>query len=399
MLRFLVRTLTIVTLMLACVSPCAQAQMRQDTVVSFVTVFPGSEIYELEGHSAIRIELPSGEDIAVNFGLFNFNAPNFVYRFVKGETDYMVGAYPWQYFLDSYAGTGRRITSQRIDMTGAQKEELLRLLGENLQPENRVYRYNYVLDNCATRPLRLVELAMGDSILLSPAPFESQPLLKPTFRNVMRLYHSNYPWYQFGIDLALGSGIDRPITRREMSFAPAELERQLAGATCGGRKLVAGEDAIVDTAPQSATDGPTPWYLTPMAVFSLLFVVSAIVTVRDIRRRKVCRIFDTILFSALGLVGLLLTFLIFVSSHEATSPNWLYLWLNPFCLIVPLFIWLKNGKKVVLRYQIINFAVLILLCALWPVIPQSANPAFFLIIGSELLRSGSYVFNELRVKS
>ena len=29
-------------------------------------------------------------DSVWNFGIFDFREPNFVYRFVKGETDYMV---------------------------------------------------------------------------------------------------------------------------------------------------------------------------------------------------------------------------------------------------------------------------------------------------------------------
>lgn len=80
----------------------AAAQERPDTVVSLVTIYPGSDIYELEGHSALRLRMPGGADIAVNFGLFDFDSPNFVYRFVSGQTDYMAGAMPWQPFLDSY---------------------------------------------------------------------------------------------------------------------------------------------------------------------------------------------------------------------------------------------------------------------------------------------------------
>lgn len=372
--------------------PLNARETASDTVVSFVTVYPGSEIYELEGHSALRVQMPSGEDIAVNYGLFNFNAPNFVYRFVKGETDYMVGAYPWTYFLDSYKGSGRRIVQRTLDLTPEQTRRLVKYLSENLRPENRVYRYNYVLDNCATRPLRAVELAVGDSIILPPSYLEADSYTPLTFRNVMRHFHRNYPWYQFGIDLALGPGIDRPISRREMSFAPAILDAQLGQARVGDRTLVRDTQVIVDTPADGATEGPTPWYLTPMAVFSLLLAIAIVLSVADIRRRKVCRLFDSVFFGAIGLAGLLLTFLIFISTHEATSPNWLYVWINPFCLIVPTLIWLKKGKTVIFRYQIVNFALLLLLCVSWPFLPQSANPAFLPLIATELIRSGSCIY-------
>jgi hypothetical protein len=98
-----------------------------------------------------------------------------------------------------------------------------------------------------------------------------------------------------------------------------------------------------------------------------------------------------VLFAVYGVAGLLLTFLIFVSTHEATSPNYLYAWLNPLCFIPPIFIWLKKGKMLVYYYQIANFAVLLLLMLAWYFIPQSANPAFFPLILAGFLRSASYI--------
>jgi hypothetical protein len=97
------------------------------------------------------------------------------------------------------------------------------------------------------------------------------------------------------------------------------------------------------------------------------------------------------LFAAFGLTGLLLTFLIFVSTHEATSPNYLYAWLNPLCFIPAIFIWLKKGKMLVYYYQIANFAVLLLLMLAWYFLPQSANPAFLPLILAGFLRSASYI--------
>lgn len=77
------------------------AAVRQDTVVSFVNFYSGPDIYELEGHSALRIDMPAG-DFAISYGTYNFDQPNFVYRFVKGETDYWVTAVPWQYMDNAY---------------------------------------------------------------------------------------------------------------------------------------------------------------------------------------------------------------------------------------------------------------------------------------------------------
>lgn len=365
--------------------------LRSDTVVSIITCHPGSQIYELEGHTALRIRMPHA-DMAVNYGVFDFDAPNFVYRFVKGETDYMCAVYDFSRFLASYQAQGREVVEQTLDLTPRQKETLVNLIAENVRPENAVYRYNYVKDNCATRPLAIVEKAIGDTVTFSRQ--SSEALTFTTFRDAMRQYHSNYPWYQFGIDLALGSGIDYPATTREKTFAPVALERLLSDATVGGRPLVSSTTAIL---PQIENGGPqpaTPWILSPLCVSLVVLALSVFISFRNISGHglKVGHWFDSILFGINGLAGLLLTFLIFVSVHEATSPNWLYLWLNPLALLVPALCWLKSCKKIILRYHFVNFVLLSVLGVVWWFVPQSGNLAFLPLIVADYLRSASYIY-------
>lgn len=365
----------------------------EQPIVSFVNFYPGPDIYELEGHSALRIR--RGEaDIAISYGMFDFNAPHFVYRFVKGETDYMVGQIPWQPFMLSYLRQDRRIVEHVLDLDSAQTARLIALVADNLQPENRTYRYNYVKDNCATRPLRTVQLAIGDSIQLAKPTVQAPDA--STFREVMAFYHRNYPWYQFGIDLALGSGIDYPISNREKAFAPIVLDEQIATATVDGKPLV--NDTIVLNPGKDATMGPTPWLLRPTTVCWALFLLLAWATARDLRRRCVTRWIDATLFGIFGIAGLLLTFLIFVSVHEATSPNWLYLWLNPMCLVVSVCIWLKNCNMVVISYQFLNFALLIALTIACILGAQSLNAAFYPLIACDLMRCVSYLYVTIQTR-
>ena len=164
----------------------------------------------------MRVVLPDGRDLAVNYGIFDFDSPNFIYRFVKGETDYMVAAYPFSIFLESYVRDGREVVEYPIALDAGETSALLELLSRNLMPDKRVYRYNYVKDNCSTRLFGLVEDAVGDTVAMQ-APGYTDGW---SFRDAMRHYHRNYPWYQFGIDLALGSGIDYPISEHEKAFAP-----------------------------------------------------------------------------------------------------------------------------------------------------------------------------------
>ncbi len=385
-----------ISLIVALVAAMAQLASGQPAPrVSFVNVGPGDDIYQLEGHSALRLTWPNGPDVAVSYGTFDFDAPNFVYRFVKGETDYWCTDIPWDSFVGYYASRGRWVSEHPIDLDSARAVTVAAMAIENLRPENRTYRYNYVKDNCALRPLRLLQSAIGDSIILPPPSAEFAGL--DTYRKAMRYHHADYPWYQFGIDLALGSGIDKPIDEWGQAFAPTILETQIDRATVGGKPLTRGAVTVYGGMPLEVE--PTPWWATPMAVALLVLALAIGFTVRDVRRLRVTRWFDAALYGVYGITGLVLAFLIFVSTHEATSPNWLFLWLNPLALIVPAFIWKNKCDVVVLSYQIANFALLICMAVALPLSGQSPNAAFCPLILADAVRAINYIYVYYRKKN
>lgn len=333
--------------------------------VSLLTALPGGEIYELEGHTGLRVQ-SAGSDYVVNWGIFDFNSPNFVYRFVKGETDYLCAAYPTDFFLEDYRRQGRAVVEQPLLLDSVQTMRLIGLIEENLRPENRVYRYNYVKDNCATRPLLLIEQACGQPLISSGGMLTS-------FRNEMRRYHRDYPWYQFGIDLALGRGIDAPIGDREAAFAPVMLMDEVGRSPLVGPAQTIGE--------QTLEPHRTPLLLTPMAFSLLVLILSLIV------KGRWTKVFDTVLFTLYGLTGCILFFLVFVSTHEATSPNLLLLWLNPLCLLGALLQWIKSAKKLKVCYFFLNFALIILLAILAPLLGRHMNMAFWPLMAADAARS------------
>lgn len=375
--------------------PSDSASATIDTVtISLLTCAPGPDIYELEGHSGLRIQ--SGDtDYVVNWGLFDFNSPGFVYRFVKGETDYCVGTHPTAQFLAAYGMAGRQVTEQTLALSQPQAQRVVELVEQNLSGE-RYYRYNYVLDNCATRPLQLLRRALAPDTLLLPNPQKALDC-SATFRGVMRRFHSHYPWYQFGIDLALGPGIDRQLTAEQWAFAPVVLEQMAAGAMIAGpgdanpHRLVAATTVVVAGRPGGMVEPPTPWYLTPMAAGVALLVITLVVCLFNINRRRVSRWLHAWLFGIYGMAGCLITFLVFVSEHEATTPNALLLWLNPLCLLVPALIYIRRCHGFLICYYFVNFAALI---ALWPVMlimNQSGNLAFIPMVAADAICSATFI--------
>ena len=366
----------------------SKEENKQDSItVSLVTYYPGSMEYELYGHAGIKVSFANGHGIFYNYGIFDFNSPNFVYRFIKGETDYMVKGYSTEYMLRGY--DRRKVVEQVLNLSQEQAQRAYRYLVNNALPWNATYRYNYVLDNCSTRPRDIIEMATGGTL--------EYPEMKDTttFRQMMHKYNANYSWSQFGIDIALGTGLDRIVTYREQMFVPMVLMDACAGATFerdGKRVPLVAETIILNNgSEQGDILSPTKWWATPMSVFLLLLVVVIALTCKDLHRGKVTRWFDSVLYGLMSLYGVLLFFLIFISTHEATSPNWNGVWINPFYIIPAVLIWIKSAKKLLYYYHFANFAVLIALLIAWYWIPQEINMASIPFMLCPIVRSANYI--------
>lgn len=385
--------LTILLLCAASVFGQKPDSVLSEPTVSLLTCAPGCEIYELEGHTGLRLRTDS-IDIVANWGLFDFASPNFVYRFVKGETDYMAGICPTELFLAQYIYEKRRVTEQVLNLTPTQANRVMELVMENCAPQNRVYRYNYVRNNCATKPVAVIEAVVGEPIEFG---VPAQACENDTWRTVMSRYHKNYPWYQFGIDLALGNGIDFPITNREQMFAPQSLMEMMANATItdssGTRKpLVMCTNILTPGDACGTVRAATPWYMTPLFWGCVLLIITAIASWRNITSLKFGKWFDSIFYSVLGLDGLIIAFLVFVSVHEATTPNYLILWINPLCLLVPILMWNKKGRSTLYIYQWLNLCAIISFAATWMFGIQSGNAAFAPIMLADAIRAVTYIY-------
>ena len=365
----------------------ASANNNDSIRLSLLTCAPGEEIYSLFGHTAIRYENPSqGIDVVFNYGLFSFNTPNFILRFSLGETDYQLGATDYAHFAAEYAFFGRSVWQQTLNLTEREKAELIRLLQENYRPENRVYRYNFFYDNCATRPRDKIEESIAGKVIYPAKPQDGSR----SFRDIVHQYCKGHPWARFGIDLCIGSEADRPITQRQMMFAPFYLMDAFAGAQIENdsiqRPLAEAARLIVDATPGTDESG---WIFTPLQCALLLFILTVGATIYGIRRRTGLWGVDLFLFSAAGIVGCVLAFLAFFSEHPAVSSNFLLFVFHPGQLLfLPYFIYCdRKGKKC--WYLTLNLIVLTLFIVLFPLIPQRFDLAVVPLALSLLVRSVS----------
>ena len=339
--------------------------------VSLLTCGPGQEVYNLFGHSAIRVKNEAtGVDYVFNYGIFSFNTPNFVLRFCLGQTDYQLGVQYYDDFVWNYQMQGRFVHEQVLNLTEQEKLQLVAALEENYLPENRIYRYNYFYDNCATRPRDIVERAINGEVRYTEDMDTPQEAL--TYRGLVHEYTAKQPWSRFGIDLLLGSEADKPISRRASMFVPFYLEEyfhtaqkaDLQGRNSG---LIAEE---LEITAQDESDWASPTPLTPMRVFLLLFILVAALTAWGIKQGRSLWGLDLLVFAIAGIAGCIIAFMVLFSEHPAVSPNYLLLLLHPLHLIF-LYHIVKRVKKLQRSlYLGANMVVILLFLAFWALIPQ-----------------------------
>jgi len=299
---------------------------------SLITCSPHEEIYSLYGHSALRVrDLHRGheEDVAFNWGVFNYHNPYFVPRFIFGLTDYELGIAPFQAFCKYYQHWGSGVMEQVLDLTSVEKYKLHLALKENYQPENRVYRYNYFYDNCSTRPRDIVERCVDGSVM-----YEQRNDYEPTFREIIHENAAHHRWTLYGIDMLLGLKADLKTTREEQEFLPANMlhdfdHAQIRDGEGNLRPLVKERRLPVSPGVQ-IVEGDV--LITPTVCAIGVLLLSLALFVIEWRRRKTFVFWDTALMLLLGLPGCVLTLMIF-SQHPTTSLNLELLLVNPVHLV------------------------------------------------------------------
>ena len=348
----------------------AQSMTNPDRIqISLLTCSPGKEVWAQYGHTAIRYyDKESGEDLAINYGIFSLDQTYFIPRFVLGMTDYRMGVQPMDMFLAQYSYEGRGVVEQVLNLSAEDKEVIYKALQENMKPENVVYRYNYFFDNCTTRARDMLVNHLHGKVIYPPAEEDA------TFRSMIHKWNDKYEWSQFGEDLLLGVNADRKTTKSEQQFLPENLRSDFDKARYNGKPLVKETNILLD----AETEVAEPVFpLSPLSVALIFAVISLVMMLFSYRRQQVYWAWDLALMLTSGLMGIIFFVMIF-SQHPCVSLNFILLFFNPLPLF---FLYSTIKKKKVIWWKI--WGVLIILGLFGSLFQEIPLP--ILIVASFLL--------------
>jgi hypothetical protein len=351
-----------------------------DVTVTLVTFGLGQEVFERFGHNALWFhDASTGEDVAYHWGLFSFDEPGFLVRFLTGDTKYSMGAVDARALIDAERRAGRPTTLQRLNLTPAQATALRDFVRWNARDENKFYRYDYFRDNCSTRLRDAIDRAVGGALKQAT---DSLPTPLTYRRESVRLTEGDAP-VQLGIDIALGRPADVPLTAWESFFIPMRLRDAVRAVRIPGPggvdvPLVSNEQ-VVELLPNARPVAEAPFAPRLAIRYGLLGVAlgALVVVLRIMMLSRRSAAWGLALFGSAwsllcGILGVILLLAWLATRHVFWAHNESVLLLTPLSLmlvvLIPASILGRHSERAarMVAAMVAGFALLALVLAMIP---------------------------------
>lgn len=338
-----------------------QNVLSEQAEISILTIGPGSSLNDSFGHSAFRIQDPiKGIDLVFNYGVYDFDTPNFYTKFAQGKLNYLIGVNYYQDFFEAYIAQNRSIKEQVLNLSAPEKQKLFNYLLNNIKPENRAYLYDFFYDNCATKIKDVTKIAVNNTVVFN----EPKDFNPDTFRFLIQNNLNKNSWGSFGIDLALGSVIDKKATAEEYMFLPENIFLLFSEATINSRNEPLVKDSRI-LHNQIEINSTNRFFMSPLFVFGILGLLIFFITYKDFKSNKRSVWLDITLFSITGIIGIVILLLWFATDHKATHQNYNLLWAFMLNILVLRQLLRKKASSWFIKYLKLLVILLCLLTLHW----------------------------------
>mgnify|MGYP001335626569 FL=1 len=350
--------------------------------VSILTIGPGNSLSDAFGHSGIRvIDRVNDYDIVFNYGVYDFNAPNFYGNFVKGRPIYSLGLNNYENFYKNYVNQSRQIIEQKLDLSEYKKRVFVNRLITNSKEANKFYEYNYFENNCSTKIADIFNEILEEDI-------KNEGLHKVNVgpNSYRKLVYENInpnSWGALGIDICLGAIIDKNINSQDELFLPYNLKSYFDDL---GNSNIRNGNLVTTSVLFGEYSKYTETLISPVYFLLILSLIIISITYIDYLRRTRSILLDSIVLIITGIIGLLLIYLWFFSNHTASAWNYNLLWAIPFNLILFIELLKSKQKKWVISYLKLIVIMLLLMCLHWVIGVQVFNISLISLILALIIR-------------
>lgn len=298
--------------------------LTPEAQVSIITCGTGDELHSLFGHTGIRIyDTNLGLDLVYNYGAFDFSAPNFYGKFLKGDLLYFIGLDDFSNFLFNYQMANRSVWEQPLNLTLEQKQAIFNELATTYGTDKALYTYKFIDKNCTTLAVDLIEKNTDIKFnLLIP---ESQGISN---RNNLNQYLAKNYIPGLGINLIFGIKTDKTFNH---IFLPEQFLSSINSTKFKNQSI--STKTITHYKASTNSQSNLPLIIGVTAFFIILGLLCMYKWI-------------TILFySCIGLVSLFLFGMQFYSHHNEVHYNYNLLLINPLFLLLVFYLVTNQLKK------------------------------------------------------
>ncbi|WP_298764342.1 DUF4105 domain-containing protein [uncultured Polaribacter sp.] len=355
----------------------AQINLSEYSEISFVIAGPGEELYEKFGHAAIRVKDPVlNLDFIYNYGIFDFNAPNFYTNFAQGKMYYLLAKYNFKYFLNSYKKDKRWVKQQVLNLNQFEKQDFFNYLENNALKENATYLYDPFFNNCATKLRDISSLVFKNAITYNTPKIPKNQSL----RSLMNKELNWNSWGNFGINLIAGTILDTKRPQTDYMYLPDYVYLLFKNANKDSKKIILREDILLNFEEKKA-----PFSLfSPIVIFTILLLLVIGITIQNMKTKNRTKILDFTLFFITGFIGLILLYLWLFSSHKTAPNNFNILWAFVPNIYVAFIVLKSNAKQWVSKYIQLLIVLLFATLVLWifgvQIFPITLIPVLILLL-------------------
>ena len=331
--------------------------------VSILTMGPGDVLNDSFGHSAFRVkDTKQNIDVVYNYGVYDFNTPNFYLKFAQGKLLYTLDRNNFSPFYNYYAKQNRWIKEQVLNLNSTEKQDIFNYLQNNFKPENRSYKYDFFFDNCATKIRDVLVVVLKNKISYQ----DSVDNYSYTFRELIQKNVDWNTWGSFGMDIAIGAVVDQKATFWEYQFLPEYVFKEADKAKLNrGHEEISLVKTTINLFINTPKEKKSNFFTSPLFIMGLLAFIILGITYKDFKNKTRSRWLDVSIYSITGIIGVLLLLLWFATDHSTTHNNYNLLWAVPLSLLFVLAIAKKNPKPWLKRYVFFQILMLTLLCLHW----------------------------------
>lgn len=308
-------------------------QLSKNTHVSVITCGTGNESYSLFGHTAIRVQdTTNAIDIVYNYGAFDFNTPNFVMKFIKGNLQYFAVAHSYPDFINQYQYEKRSVYEQELNIPLDLKQKLFDNLNTSLASGESHYTYKFIDKNCTSMVVEIINKTLDTAAIVKNTDTDI------TYRTILYPYFDGHFYEKLGTSIIFGQKVDQLGSK---IFLPYELQKNLKKVSFQNQSLAKQNKIIIEF----KNEVPMSWWNNPYTYFILLsFIVF-------INKKSI----DLFYLSIMAILGIFFAFVGFYSLHPELGYNYNILLFNPSLLGLLYFYWTKNKKGI---YNLALFNIL-----------------------------------------